>query len=167
MDNITPNKQTAAVCGLFCKSCGIYIATQANNTDQLNRIADRLGFPRDQVRCDGCRTDVNSAYCKTCNLKTCASKKGVEFCSQCNEYPCSQLKDFQSQLPHRAELFQSLDRIKEVGWEKWYVEMAERLSCTKCNQLSGWYDFACSNCGNKPSSHFVADNFEKLSTFKR
>ncbi len=25
------NFETAAVCGLFCKSCGIYIATQTNN----------------------------------------------------------------------------------------------------------------------------------------
>jgi hypothetical protein len=70
-------------------------------------------------------------------------------------------------MPHRVELFKSLDRIKEVGWEKWYVEIVARHSCTKCSKLNGWYDFTCNNCGNIPSSPFVADNLEKLSTIKK
>jgi hypothetical protein len=70
-------------------------------------------------------------------------------------------------MPHRVELFQSLNRIKEVGWKKWYVENVARHSCKKCNTLNGWYDYTCRSCGNRPSSGFVADNFKKLSTFKK
>ena len=167
MSKIIPDKQTAAVCGLLCKSCGIYIATQENNTESLKRIAERLQIPVEQVRCNGCRSDELSAHCRTCYFRECSDKKGIEFCSECSDYPCSQLKDFQSKMPHRVELFQSLNRIKKVGWENWYVEMIERHSCTKCNHLSGWYDFTCTQCGNSPSSHFVADNFDTLIKFKR
>lgn len=167
MAEIIPDKQTAAVCGLLCNACGIYIATQENNTESLKRIAERLQIPVEQVRCNGCRGDVLSVHCKTCYFRESAEKKRIEFCSECADYPCAQLKEFQSKLPHRIELFQSLNRINEVGWENWYVEMVERHSCTKCNHLSGWYDFACSNCGNSPSSPFVTDNFDALTKFRK
>jgi len=167
MNDIVPDKQTAAVCGLLCKACGIYIATQENNTESLSRIAERMQIPVEEVRCMGCRSEVLSAHCKTCYFRECADKKGIAFCSECNDYPCAQLKDFQSKLPHRVELFQSLNRIKKIGWENWYAEMVERHSCTSCNHLSGWYDFACTKCGNSPSSRFVADNFDTLIKFKR
>jgi hypothetical protein len=70
-------------------------------------------------------------------------------------------------MPHRVELFKSLERIKKVGWEKWYVEIVARHSCTECNKLNGWYEFTCSSCGNKPSNCFIADNYKVLSTYKR
>ncbi|MFO7656273.1 MAG: DUF3795 domain-containing protein [Bacteroidales bacterium] len=167
MNKVLPEKQTAAVCGLLCKSCGIYIATLENNTALLKGIAERLHIPFEQVRCNGCRSNLLSAHCKTCYFRECSEKKEIGFCSDCNEYPCLHLKDFQTKMPHRVELFQSLDRIKEVGWEKWYVENIARHSCTKCNALNGWYDFTCRSCGNKPSSRFVADNLEVLSRFKK
>lgn len=167
MKNIEPDKQTAAVCGLLCKSCGIFIATQENNTNHLKYIAERLNIPIEQVRCFGCRSNTLSAHCKACYFRECSEKNEIEFCAECNDYPCSQLRDFQTKMPHRIELFQSLDRIKEAGWEKWYVENVARHSCTKCNELNGWYEFACRSCGNKPSSRFVADNLELLSAIKK
>lgn len=167
MGHIIPDKQTAAVCGLLCKACGIYIATKENNTEQLKRIAERLQIPFEHVSCNGCRSNTHSAHCKSCYFRECSIKKGIEFCSDCIEFPCTQLKDFQTKMPHRVELFKSLERIKEVGWEKWYGEIVARHSCIKCNHLNGWYDLACNQCGNKPSNNFVTDNFELLSTFKR
>jgi hypothetical protein len=167
MNTIVPEKKTAAVCGLLCKSCGIYIATQENNNDQLRSIAERLHIPFEEVQCTGCRSNVLSAHCKTCFFRECSEKKEIGFCSECTDYPCAQLKEFQTKMPHRAELFQSLDRIKEAGWEKWYFEIVAHHSCTKCNTLNGWYEFTCKNCGSDPSSQFVADNYEKLSVFKK
>ncbi len=167
MNSVLPDKKTAAVCGLLCRSCGIYIATQENNTDQLKGIAERLHIPFEEVRCKGCRSDVLSAHCKSCFFRECSEQKEIEFCSECSEYPCQQLREFQTKMAHRAELFQSLDRIREVGWERWYTEIVARHSCTKCNTLNGWYSLTCPGCGNTPASQFVADNYEKLSTFKK
>lgn len=156
------NFDTAAVCGLFCKSCGIYMATQTNNEMVINRIAERLQVPKDQIKCNGCRSDVLTTHCKSCNFRDCIDKKGIQFCSECDEYPCASLKEFQIQMPHRVELFPSLDQIAALGWEKWYELAQERYSCTKCNHLCGWYERECSHCGNTPSSSFAADHFDIL-----
>lgn len=167
MENVSQEKQTAAVCGLLCKSCVIYIATKEKNTALLNRIAGSLQLTKEQVQCQGCRSNVLSGHCQVCHFRACSINKEIEFCSECNEYPCPQLKEFQTKMPHRVELFKSLDRIKEAGWEKWYAEIVSRHSCTKCNTLNSWYEFACRSCGNKPPNCFIADNFNILSTYKK
>ena len=95
-------------------------------------------------------------------MKKCAGEKGIDFCGQCEEYPCSHIKEFQAQMPHRAELWKSQDRIKEIGWEKWFNEMTEYFSCAECGALNGWYDFNCQKCGNMPGNDFVKNNLEKL-----
>lgn len=166
MNTITPDKQTSAVCGLLCKSCTIYIATKENNTELLSKIAERLQLSLEETQCKGCRSNVLSSHCKTCFFRECAENKNIEFCSECNEYQCSKLKEFQLKMPHRVDLFQSLDRIKEIGREKWYIEIFERHSCTECGEINGWYELVCRHCGNEPSSAFVADNFEILSSRK-
>ena len=165
MNRIVPDKQSAAVCGLLCKSCGIYIATEQNNREALSRIAVRLNIPFDKVRCSGCRGDLLSAHCESCYFRECSVKRGIEFCSQCSDFPCEKLSDFQTKMPHRVDLFRSLERIKEAGWERWYVEAVEKHTCTKCNCLNGWYDLSCKGCGNTPSTPFASENFDKLSTF--
>lgn len=165
MNAIQPDKKTAAVCGLLCNACGIYIATQENNLEHMQSIAARLQIPLEKVSCNDCRSEQLSAHRKDCQFRDCASKKGIEFCSQCPEYPCNQLTEFQSKMPHRTELFHSLELLKEKGWENWFVDMVERHSCTHCHTLNGWYELACRKCGTQPSSPFVADNQNILSSF--
>ena len=58
-------------------------------------------------------------------MTKCSIKKGFDFCNECPEYPCTELKAFQAQMPHRNELWKSQERIKEVGYEQWYEEMIE------------------------------------------
>ena len=95
--------ETAGVCGLFCESCTFYIATRENTALEL--LAKRCGKTIDEIRCKGCRSDTVTFYCKTCSMKQCAQKNGYKFCSECREYPCAVLKEFQAQKPHRLELF--------------------------------------------------------------
>ena len=164
---VKPDKTLVSVCGLFCHSCGIYTSTQENNIENLQRISERTKIPFAEIKCNGCRSETLTAYCKNCHMRKCADEKGIDFCGQCHEYPCPEIKDFQSQMPHRAELWKSQERIKEIGWEKWYLEMAEYYSCKACGTMNGWYDFKCRNCGNTPGSQFVENNLEALkSIFK-
>ncbi len=166
MDIKTPNFQTSAICGLFCSSCMIYLATQKNDTIKLQYFAEKLNTSVDQVRCNGCRSDVLTTYCKNCYMKKCSSEKMISFCSECDEYPCNYIKEFQKQMPHRVELFDSLNRIKEVGWEQWFGESEERVTCTQCHQICSWYETTCSNCENTPSSPFVKDHIDILNIKK-
>lgn len=88
-------------------------------------------------------------------MAKCAESKGVEFCGGCTEYPCAELKNFQALAPHRIELWQSQQRIKDVGYEKWYDEMIAHYSCKTCGTLNSTYDLACRKCGATPSCEYV------------
>jgi hypothetical protein len=163
--NITPDKNLVSVCGLFCMGCGVYYSTRENNHENLQRLATRMGIPVEEMPCHGCRTEVRTAFCKNCTMLKCSKQKGVDFCVECNEYPCRDITDFQAKMPHRVELWKSLARIKEIGWEKWFAEMVDYYTCHECGTVNGWYDFKCRSCGASPGNQFVRNNLETLSAY--
>ncbi len=156
-ENNLPDKKKAAICGLFCPACTFYIANM-EDPERLIRLAARRNQPVEELRCEGCRSSVRTSYCKTCKMAECSAQKRIEFCGECEEYPCDQLKEFQAFYPHRIELWQSLDRIKEVGYEQWYQEMLEHYSCPDCGTINSAYDAACRKCGKTPSCTYVSRN---------
>jgi hypothetical protein len=59
-----------------------------------------------------------------CATYVCAEKKGVEFCFECGEFPCSKLlpvADGADRYPHNHKLY-NLCRMKLVGIDKWAEE---------------------------------------------
>lgn len=153
---VTIDKKLAAICGLFCPACNVFIGT-AEDPRRLEVIAGRLQRPLEELKCNGCRSEKRCFYCESkCKMTKCAAAKGVDFCGECAEFPCDDLMVFQAEMPHRLELWQSLERIKEVGYEKWYTEMIDHYSCKKCGTLNSAYDIACRKCGSTPSCRYVA-----------
>ena len=57
------NKNLVAACGLYCGACGIYLATQENNTEKILQYAIVLNQSFDKTLCDGCRAYRKSAHC--------------------------------------------------------------------------------------------------------
>ena len=41
----------------------------------------------------------------------------------------------------------NLDRIKEVGVDKWLAEQEQQWKCPDCQTASSWYAEDCANCG--------------------
>jgi predicted RNA-binding Zn-ribbon protein involved in translation (DUF1610 family) len=156
-----PEKRKAAVCGLFCPACTLFIGT-TEEPQRLERIAVLRNQSIETARCEGCRSNVRGLYCKTCKMYTCALGKGIDFCAECNDYPCEEIKNFQSIMPHRLELWKSQARIKEAGWEQWYREMVEHYSCPECGTINSAYDSKCRKCGATPSCEYVEVNREGI-----
>jgi len=153
--DVTPDKSLAAVCGLFCPACGLYIASMKDR-GRLQVLADRFKMPQERVECHGCRSDKRGFFCEDrCTMTRCAAEKGVEFCGECPDYPCEELRTFQAQLPHRLELWDSQERIVTAGWETWFAEMVEHYSCPACGTMNSAYDRTCRSCGTTPSCRFV------------
>jgi hypothetical protein len=151
----TASKKLAAVCGLFCPACNVFIGTK-EDPERLNVMAKRIQRPVEELRCNGCRSEKRCFYCESkCIMAKCASGKGVDFCGECAQYPCKDLKAFQAEMPHRIELWKSHDRIKEAGWVKWYAEMIEHYSCPRCRTINSAYDLKCRKCDNDPSCAYV------------
>ena len=88
-----------AICGPSCTMCDAYIASQNNNSAELERIAAEwtkaLGqtFTADDIFCDGCRVPGVrlSTYCATCEIRICAQSKGNITCAYCAECPCDKI----------------------------------------------------------------------------
>ncbi len=93
---IKPDKKLAAVCGLFCPSCTVYI----ESPERLVGIAERVQQPVEKLLCHGCRSEKRSYYCESlCTMYKCAADKGIDFCGECPEYSCEDLKVFQAAIP--------------------------------------------------------------------
>lgn len=155
------NRQFAAVCGLYCPGCTLYIGS-TEEPERLAWIAGRFGVTPEEARCLGCRSDVQSFYCQACEIKKCADERDLEFCGLCADYPCEMLSEFQAERPHRAELFEDSERIREVGHEQWFEEVRRRYTCPECEAVNSAYDLACRKCGSEPGSPFVEMHGEMI-----
>jgi len=159
------NKRLAAVCGLFCPACTIFIGTR-ESPERLKLIAQRVQQPIEELQCDGCRSGKRCFYCRErCKMTQCASGRGIDFCGECPEYPCEDLKAFQAEMPHRAELWKSQERVMEVGYKKWFAEMLEHYSCPDCGTLNSAYDLKCRRCGKDPSCSYVAEHKQAIEQY--
>lgn len=158
----TPQKDLSAICGLFCPSCTVYIGTQEDRP-RLEMLAGLFNCSVEDLECEGCRSEKRSLFCRDkCKMAKCATDRGLDFCGQCEEYPCRELKEFQAALPHRIELWKSHERIKEAGFEKWYEEMLEHFTCSECNTINSTYDISCRKCGATPSCNYVRIHREQI-----
>jgi len=165
-ETIRPDKELAAVCGLFCPACIIYIGARESK-ERREAIACSMGLETGALRCDGCRAEKRFSYCSTCQIVACAQGRGIDFCGSCDDYPCALLKEFQNAYPHRLELWENLDRIAAAGWETWFNETLERFSCPSCGTLNSAYHLVCRSCGKRPGSAFAAAHHGKIAAHQR
>ena len=63
------DKKLAAVCGLYCEACTLFIAT-TEDPARLKGFAERFQLSEDAMRCYGCRSDERGPYCQTCKMFT-------------------------------------------------------------------------------------------------
>jgi hypothetical protein len=95
-------------------------------------------------------------------MYACAAGRGIDFCGECDRYPCADLQQFQAEKPHRLELWANLARIKAVGYEQWLAEIRGRYTCPRCRTINSCYDLQCRSCGGDPSCAFVAEHREAI-----
>jgi len=162
----TSNKELAAACGLYCGACGIYLATQESDSEKILHYAVVLNQTFDETLCDGCGAKRKSLHCsKTCTFIDCKKQNNVHFCNECNEFPCKALHEFKSKMPHRIEIVNAQYRMKEIGLDKWLLEMTDYFSCSHCKTLNSAYHMVCRKCGNTPSCKFVLQHSDLIEQY--
>ena len=158
------DKKLAAVCGLYCEVCSLFIATK-EDPERLKGIAARYQVSEEAVTCYGCRSEKRGPYCTECRMWVCAARQGIDFCIECQEYPCDHLVQFQSERPHRIELRDDLERIGAVGYEEWLKEASDNYTCPRCGSINSAYDLKCRKCGEEPSCAYVAKHKGEIERF--
>ena len=135
-----------APCGLDCSRCisfgegeikknaGELLKHLGNFASYAERFSNFMpvfkGYPQfrelltvfSKSACKGCR----SGECKypNCGVIKCYKQKGVDFCFQCDEFPC----DKTNLDPHlHARWLQMNQRMKEIGVEAFYGESRNKL----------------------------------------
>ena len=154
-----------ATCGLYCGACPIYLDSQSKSDQKTKEFMQQLGSKQPSVKredflCDGCLgKGALISFCAKCNIRSCAEGKKIAHCSECSEFPCSRITDFNNnygKLLHHSEVLANLNRLRSVGIKEWAKSEEERWRCPKCGNRMGWYDKACSNCGTRRSDRLFA-----------
>lgn len=148
------SKQHAAVCGLYCPACSIFIGAH-EDPRRLEFIAKQSNRNPEDIECYGCRAEKRNIFCEQdCIMFPCAQEKGIDFCAECENYPCEDLKEFQAKMPHRLELWDAQESIKNDGYEQWLEEMEKHYSCPECGTINSTYDQKCRSCGGIPCNKY-------------
>jgi len=129
-------KKLVAYCGIYCRECDYYTGAIAKVGKELYELLKRHSefelFETIPIKyedflkaaewlanfkpCLGCRAGDGWSECPA---RMCAEEKGVEYCFECAEFPCTKLKE---KLPWTID---RLKRIKEKGLEDWIKEKLE------------------------------------------
>jgi hypothetical protein len=139
--------QELAPCGLDCGRCVRYrqgsVAKAARElagglegfgavaaSRYAVRYPELAGFPQFEAvlgflaaaDCPGCRNDASKCW-PECTAKNCHREKGVDFCADCDAFPCER-----NQFP---EMFKSRwltvnRRIQEIGAGAYYLEQLKK-----------------------------------------
>ncbi len=121
-------KALTAPCGLDCFNCLIH---ESNMTDEIaTMVSTMMKIPKESVGpCKGCRQQDGKHFHLPdgCATLDCVKANGVQFCSDCNDFPCPRLApvaDLADQRPHNIKLY-NLCRIKKSGIERWIEEAGQ------------------------------------------
>jgi hypothetical protein len=123
-----------APCGLDCFNCPLYLAIE--NEGLRATLAKRMNIPIEKVSCRGCRDEKGLIpylnMTEPCNVYRCTQEKGIDFCCDCEDFPCDYLHpyaDKANQVPHNTKVF-NLCLIRKMGLEEWAKKKARTVKQT-------------------------------------
>ena len=124
-------KLSTAVCGIDCFNCELYYTNIDNFFETMSEERKNafvsLGFTKEKLLCKGCRTSGCTMIAERCETLECVKRKNIDFCFDCDEFPCSRLQPLAEgaeRYPHNLKIY-NLITIKNKGLEKWASEAAE------------------------------------------
>jgi hypothetical protein len=139
------NKDLMAPCGLYCGTCGVYIATRDDNEKFRTVMGNLYGTKPEETRCRGCMQpdppQMLYGYCKLCPIRECVRGKGFYSCHQCDQWPCPMIENFG--LTTGARVMKrtipiwrqkAADLGDEEGSVEWARSECERYHCPSCGK---------------------------------
>ncbi len=115
-------EKLTAYCGIDCFNCELF---EDNITKEMQqRMAKLLDKKEEDIICQGCKVSGCIITPYDCPTKECAVERNLQFCSDCDDFPCDKLHptaDQASSLPHNMKMY-NLCRIKSIGIEEWAKE---------------------------------------------
>lgn len=96
------NVERVGVCGLLCSACEAFLATEADDSAEIEAIAERWSatygraVSADAVWCTGCvgPDPRKCGHTEECEIRACALERGLESCADCYHFACDRLETF-------------------------------------------------------------------------
>ena len=99
-----------SACGLNCGLCPRYYTVGSS-------------------RCPGCAGEgFTESHC-SCSMLSCCQRKGLEYCFECDEYPCNKYDGeglIDSFITH-LNIFRDAKKAKKIGIEAYTAELDEKI----------------------------------------
>jgi len=133
----TMKPELVAPCGMNCNVCSAYLAYSRNLPKKRGKIN----------HCSGCRPRG-----KECSFlkRRCGKigKGGFEFCFECEEFPCDNLKkiDERYRKNYNTSFIRNLKEIKKVGVEGFLEGQRRLFECPKCKGTVSVHNGKCYDC---------------------
>jgi hypothetical protein len=151
------DKRLMAPCGLYCGTCGIYIAHRDGNVKFRDILAALYGSKPEETVCRGCMQEEPAeclyGFCRSCRIRDCVRGKGFYSCHQCADFPCDLIESFILPVGRRVmkrAVLSWRELVAKHGDEKGSVEWArsecERYHCPSCGHPLFRGARKCRNC---------------------
>ena len=95
-------------CGHDCSRCITYLAT-VNRDESLRKRAQKfyrdtfgINLALQDIHCLGGRSQQLFSLCGGCPWAKCCRERGIGACSDCKEYPCQKLSEYQKRFVNRC-----------------------------------------------------------------
>jgi len=131
--------ELVAPCSDYCGGCGQYNELVSETAKQMREFANLYGFELrsegafnfkqftkglewfiDKAKCQGCHRGGGPPWCE---VRKCCSEKGLRICFECDDFPCSKIKEYGD--PDTMDRFR---RFKEMGFERWVEELIQKVN---------------------------------------
>jgi hypothetical protein len=140
--NLKGEERYISVCGRFyCKLCPYHTGSIVDAAKQLLPFAENVGSLRlmadlygtcnyDEflkgVRwlssrpksCAGCRFGGGWSWWRDCPVRDCCIERGLEFCYQCDEFPCDRLTTG-SLLKRKKDIIETNEKMRKIPLSDW------------------------------------------------
>jgi hypothetical protein len=119
-----------APCGIDCLVCYVHL--------------------RDNKPCSGCLVDDRgkTTRCRNCAIKSCAIERGITFCHECGEFPCTRIRNLDRSYRKRyaVSLVANSTALRDGGLDAYLMSERTRWACTVCGGVVSLHDAECSEC---------------------
>jgi len=136
------SEQLIAPCGMNCGICSAYLAYK----NCLPKVKGKI------THCPGCRErNKKCAFLKKrCKDNMKLLKGEVDFCYECNCFPCENLEHLDEKYRNKYDMsmIKNLKEIQTYGIKSFIDNQYKKYNCLKCNGLISVHNKKCFNCDN-------------------
>jgi len=102
------------------------LISEANNACSFDEFMKGLRWLASQEKpCKGCRFGGGWSWWPDCPVRDCCIPKGVDFCYQCEDFPCKKLKE-EPLLNRKKAIIEANKKIKTIGIEHWMALLEKK-----------------------------------------